>query len=409
MNKALYRNRNFMLLWSGQMVSSLGAGVTRIIYPLLILSLTNSPAKAGLASALILLPYLLFGLPAGALVDRWDRKRVMIFCDLCRALAIVSIPIAIACNVLTVAQIYCTAFVEGTLFLFFSLAEVAALPRVVAKHQIAAALAQNEAGYTTTHIMAPSIGTWLYNVSHALPFSFHALSHLASAYSLFFVRSNLQSEASQRQRLWVEVREGMTWLWQHRLLRFMAFLTGGLSFANGSTQLLLIVLAKQFGASEAEIGLMFSVSAMGGIFGAAIGSRIRKHFQFSQIIIATSCMITLFFPLYGLAPNIILLTLISLCAHIVGPIYNIVQYSHRIELIPDKLQGRGNAAYRMIAMGAFPLGSALVGVLIERFGTGVAIACFAVWQLGFALSAVLSQQLKQSNRAAQPQTAPTPN
>lgn len=391
------------------MVSSLGSGVTRIVYPLLILALTNSPARAGFVSALTLLPYLFFSLPAGALIDRWNRKRVMIFCDLCRALAIASLPVAMFFDWLSVTQIYLTAFIEGTLFLFFSLAEVAALPRVVAKTQIASALAQNEAGYTITHITAPSIGTWLYHVSSAFPFLFHASSHLASACSLYFLRSNLQSAPHKKQRLWVEVREGITWLWQHRLLRFMAFLTGGLSFANGSTQLLLIVLAKKFGASEAEIGLMFSISAMGGIFGAAIGSRARRHFQFSQIIIATSALIALLFPFYGLAPNIFVLTCISFFASVVGPIYNIVQFSHRVELIPDKLQGRGNAAYRMIAMGAFPLGSALVGILIEHFGTGVAIICFTAWQLAFAFSAVLNQQLKHSNRAAQPQAAQTPS
>src|SRR4029077_11944621 len=77
----LWRNRDYMLLWSGQVVSVIGTGATQIVYPLLILALTNSPAAAGGAAALGSIPYIIFSLPAGALADRWDRKRVMIYCD----------------------------------------------------------------------------------------------------------------------------------------------------------------------------------------------------------------------------------------------------------------------------------------------------------------------------------------
>ena len=99
--------------------------------PLLILAITGSPQAAGLAAGLSILPYVLFSLPAGALVDRWDRKRVMILCDLGRAVNIATIPLALALGALTIWQLYAVAFIEGTLFVFFDLAEVAALPQVV--------------------------------------------------------------------------------------------------------------------------------------------------------------------------------------------------------------------------------------------------------------------------------------
>src|SRR5436309_5221215 len=84
----LYRNRDYMLLWSGQVISVIGTGASQIVYPLLILALTNSPTAAGLGAALGSLPYIFFSLPAGALIDRWDRKRVMIYCDIGRALTL---------------------------------------------------------------------------------------------------------------------------------------------------------------------------------------------------------------------------------------------------------------------------------------------------------------------------------
>src|SRR5215813_6044352 len=129
----LWRNREYLLLWSGQAVSSVGGEASQLALPLLILGLTHSPAQAGFAGALRSLAYLLLGLPAGALIDRWDRKRTMILCDAGRALALGSLPLALALNHLTMVQVYLVSLIEGILYVFFGLAESAALPHVVAK------------------------------------------------------------------------------------------------------------------------------------------------------------------------------------------------------------------------------------------------------------------------------------
>src|SRR5436853_3734320 len=113
--KSLWRNRDYMLLWSGQVVSSVGTQASQLAFPLLILALTRSPAQAGFAGALRALPYLIFSLPAGALIDRWDRKRVMILCDTGRALSMASIPIALVLGHLTILQLYLVSLVEGSL------------------------------------------------------------------------------------------------------------------------------------------------------------------------------------------------------------------------------------------------------------------------------------------------------
>ena len=117
-----------MLLWSGQVVSSVGTQVSQLAFPLLILALTGSAAQAGFAGALRALPYLFFSLPAGALIDRWDRKLTMIICDSGRAISLASIPIAYAFGDLTIIQLYLVSAIEGTLFVFFNIAEAACLP-----------------------------------------------------------------------------------------------------------------------------------------------------------------------------------------------------------------------------------------------------------------------------------------
>jgi MFS family permease len=143
--RALWRQRDFMLLWTTQVVSTVGTRVTSLAYPLLILAMTGSPAQAGVVGFAQTLPFLLIYLPAGALMDRLDRKRVMIGCEIGRALALGSIAFAIAIDHVTVVQVALVAFVEGSLFVLFDLGERAALVHLVPVEQLPAALAQNQA------------------------------------------------------------------------------------------------------------------------------------------------------------------------------------------------------------------------------------------------------------------------
>src|SRR5262249_32490625 len=145
------------LLLSGQTISSLGSVASSLVFPLLILDLTQSPAVTGIANALAALPYLFFSLPAGALVDRWNRKRVMMVCDTVRALNMATVPLAMIFNVLTVGQLFVNSFIEGTMFAFFNTAETAALPRVVSKAQLPAANSLNSVADTTAFLVGPSI------------------------------------------------------------------------------------------------------------------------------------------------------------------------------------------------------------------------------------------------------------
>src|SRR5437660_5261768 len=120
---SIWRNRDFMLLWSGQTVSLVGTGITQTAFPLLVWDITHSAAQVGLVGGLGTLPYVLLSLLVGALIDRWDRKRVMILCDIGRALNLASVLVALALGQLTVVQLYFNALIEGTLFVFFNLAE----------------------------------------------------------------------------------------------------------------------------------------------------------------------------------------------------------------------------------------------------------------------------------------------
>jgi MFS family permease len=194
----LRRNRDFVLLWTGMAVSVLGSRISSTAYPLLVLALTHSPAKAGLVGFLATLPYLLFQLPAGGLVDRWNRKQTMILCDVGRFAALGSLAIALWLGHLTLAQIGIVAFGEGTLFVFFNLAETGAIRQVVPAEQLPAALAQNEARNRGAGLAGPPLGGLLFGLGRFVPFLVDALSYVVSLAALLLIRAEFQFPLSEK-------------------------------------------------------------------------------------------------------------------------------------------------------------------------------------------------------------------
>lgn len=394
----LRRNADYLWLWSGQVVSTTGSAASAIIYPLLILAMTGSAEAAGLAGALRALPYLLLSLPVGALIDRWDRKAVMIRCDLGRALAVASIPVAIAFDALTLWQVYAVTFVEGSLFVFFNIAEVAALPRVVPAVQLPQAAAQNEAGFGAANILGPPLGTVLYQAfGRSVPFIADAVTYLVSVVSLLRVRAPFRREPpAVRRDLRSEVAEGLRWLWANPLIRYMALLTGGLNVINAATPLLLIVLAKRVGASDGEVGVIFSFAGIGGILGSLVGGQMQKRFTFGQVIATCVWVVALLFPLYAFMPSVLLLGAVAGAFYFMSPIYNVVQFSYRLALIPDRLQGRVNSVFRLLAFGFMPVGAALSGVALERLGPAGAVALFSALLLALAVATSLNRHVRHA-------------
>jgi MFS family permease len=366
---SLWHNRDYLLLWSGQIISSVGTQASQLAFPLLILALTKSPAQAGLAGALRVLPYIIFSLPAGALVDRWDRKRVMIFCNIGRGLCLASIPIALAFGRLTVEQLYLVSLIEGTLFVFFNIAEVACLPHVVPKEQLPTATAQNIVTNSASSLFGPPLGGLLYSFGRAFPFLVDAISYLASVVSLFFIQTKFQEQREYSSRkLWIEIQGGFKWLWSQPLIIFIAWSGMTVHIAGTGLILTIIVLAQQQQASSLSIGLLLACSGFGSIIGAFVGPFFQKRFRFGQVIIATECFWIVLWPLYAIAPNVFWLGFISIAMFMSDTIYDIMQFSYRLSSIPDELQGRINSIFRLIAFAGDPIGLTLAGILLQVIG-----------------------------------------
>jgi MFS family permease len=207
-------------LWAGQAVSVLGSRVSQIAYPLLVLAMTGSPATAGVVGFLGTLPYILFQLPAGAVMDRVNRRRLMIACDCARLLALASIPLVAWLGHLTIAQIIVVAFVEGTGFVFFRLGEVSAIRIVVPPEQHTSALSQNEARLRAATLLGNPIGGLLFDAGRTLPFIADALSYVVSLATLLLIRAPFEeARIEQRHQVLEDIQEGIKWLWgQHYVL-----------------------------------------------------------------------------------------------------------------------------------------------------------------------------------------------
>lgn len=369
----LWRNRNYMLLWSGQIISSVGSQVSQFAFPLLVLFLTHSAAQAGFIGALRALPYLIFCLPAGALVDRWDRKRVMIFCDAVRALCLASIPIAFILGKLSLLQIGLVSLLEGTLFVFFDLAQVSCLPNVVKREQLPAAVAQNQTTVGITSLLGPSLGGLLYGINTLFPFVTDALSYLVSVLSLCWITEHFQQERKTTPRkLGREVLEGLAWFWCQPLLRVMAVLSCGVNLVCGSP-LLVIVIAQHQHASPFAIGLIFACGGAGSILGSLLAPLLQRRLSFGKAVVGNIWLFALLWPLYILVPNVVTLGILTTFLFILGPIYNVINASYRLALVPDELQGRVNSAVRLIAFSSQPLGLAATGVLLQSVGINATV------------------------------------
>jgi predicted MFS family arabinose efflux permease len=395
----LWRNPDFLLLWGGQVVSSLGSRVSGLALPLLLLASTGSPLWAGILTALDGVPAIVLGLPIGALVDRWDRKRMLVLSDLARALALGSVPALILLGNLTLPLLIAVVLVEGTLGTFFSHARGAAVARVVRKDQLANAIAQEQATDSLSGMIGPAIGGILFGLGAALPFLVDAGSFLISAISLSFLKGPLQSpdnRAGQKVSLAIlgaEIRDGLAWLRDGPSLRVLALLTGGLHFFSAGSSLIFILLAQRLGATSAEIGILIGTAGLGSLVGALLSAVLLRRFSVGRVIVLSAWVWALGWPLYVLAPSVLWLGVVNALGWIVDPIYTVAQTTYRLGLVPDEYLGRANSVFRLMTVGLQPLGLALAGALLQVMGPASTVLVISVPQVLFALVATFDGSL----------------
>ncbi|GGP00186.1 MFS transporter [Wenjunlia tyrosinilytica] len=394
---SLWRNRDFLVMWGGQIVSTLGARSSTTTLPLLVLALTNSPADAGMVGAATTLPYLITQLLAGTLVDRWNRKTIMVVSELLAGLAIVSLPIAYWLGSLTVPHIAVAAFVQGTCAVFFGLAEQAALPRVVPMSLLPSAISQNEAKNRGSALAGPPLGGLLFGVHRVLPFLADAVSSLMAAVGLLFIGRELQGERTTALRpFWREATEGLRWIWCKPFIRAAVLLIASSNLVFQAISLILIVLAQDMGASSSEIGLMFGIYGGGGLLGALAAGRLHSLFPPTTVIIGANWVWAALLPLFAIAPDPLLLGVVGGLTAFIGPIWNAVMFTYQAALVPNEMLGRVGSAVGTITAGVMPLASLGAGYLLSTIGAKGAVVVLTAIMLGTASAGTASAAVRHA-------------
>jgi predicted MFS family arabinose efflux permease len=388
----LRRNREFMLLWSGQALSSLGSQISLVAYPLLVLALTGSPAKAGVVGFARNLPVAVLALPAGTIADRVNRKRLMVACDGARALAMSTIPIGLLAGSLPYGLIVAVAVLDGAGFVVTYVTERGALRQLVAPDQLGEAVARNESRTFGAMVAGPPLGGLLFGIGRAVPFLIDAISYAASVVSKLLISADFQEVRAESDPS--GAREGLRWLWQRPFFRLCALLFAASNPVFTGLYLLVVVLAKDHGASSPLIGLMLGIAAAGGLLGALLAPALLRRLTPRVVLIGENWMIALAIPWLLLAHNALLIGVILAAAELITPVTNSIVVGYRVALTPDRLQGRVQAASTLISFSAGWLGPLAVGLLLQRAGSTATILVLTGWSALLAIGASVSRSFR---------------
>jgi MFS family permease len=376
----LVKNRDFMLLWSGEALSQLGSQASTVAFPLLVLSLTGSPAKAGVVGLAKWLPLAVAALPAGMAADHFDRKRLIIGSDAIRALLLASIPVVLWLGHPPFLQVAAVAFLDGCLFTVRYVAERGALPHVVPPEQLPDAVTQNEARVFAANIIGPPLGGLLFAAGRALPFLADACSYAASMVTVAATRASFQlrSRAPRRER-WGGLAEGMRWLWGEPFFRSTALLFAAGNPLYTGLYLLAILLAKHHGASSAAVGAMFALVGAGGLLGAVLAGPLRPRMSARTALVGEAWLVCCVAPLLLVAHAAALIGLIVAAAEFPTPLTNSFVSGYRVAATPDHLQGRVQAAGTLTTMSLAWLGPLVVGFAFQHAGPNATVLTVTAW------------------------------
>jgi predicted MFS family arabinose efflux permease len=348
------------------------------------------------------LPFLALYTIAGVWVDRLDRRRVMLVCDAVRAVALASIPLAIALDALTVAQVAVVAFLEGAALVFFYLSEGSALPHVVTREQLPTAVARNEARAQGAELVGRPLGGLLFAAGRAVPFVFDAITYGVGFLAMLGVRSRLQEPRVrvERRHLLVEMAEGGRFVLHQPLMRLIAVLVSGSNFLGGALVLALIVRAQNLGASSSLIGAMFVLSGLSGIVGASLAPALQRSLPPAVAILGALWLWSAAIALMAAAPSVAVLAVIYALYVVIGPIFNVVLSQYRYALVPDRLLARVQSVSLTVGWGSIPLGSLIGGILVQQLGAPSALLVLAA--VGAAVGSAVTA-LPTIRRAKRPE------
>lgn len=384
--------RRFTMVWTASTVSALGDGVTAVAVPLLVASLSESPLVVSGAFFAGMLPWLLFSLVSGGLVDRLDRRLVMVVVDWVRAVVIGGLAVAIALDAHSIPLLYAATFLIGTGETLFRAASMSLLPAVVPADLLERANSRLGAARTVVRdMLAGPLGGLLFALAAAAPFLLDAATFAVGAVLLmllpgaFRVRAAAAPPGAGRSTLRTEIAAGLRWLLSHRLLRTFGVLIGLLNLTLTAAMSILVLVAKQrYGLGSVGYGALFSALAVGALLGSLTGERLIRRFTASLTLRVGLLIETAFHLTLALADDAVTAGVAFAVFGVHAALWTIVTTSLLQRLTPAPMMGRVNSTYLFLAAGGNSFGALLGGVVGARFGLT------APYWVGFVVAAVVT-------------------
>ena len=367
----------FWRLWSASSLSNLADGLVKVALPLVAVTLTDSPGLVAGVTLAVTLPWLLFALPAGALADRVDRRIAMVTANVVRATGVAALAVTVLLGLesspAAIWALYAAALLLGTAETVYDTCAQSILPQVVARDQLPRANGRLLAAeLTANEFVGPPLGGLLVAAGVAVAFATPAALWAAAVGALLLLRGGFAVSRREPTTLRADVVEGLRYLWRHRLLRTLAAMTGLFNLATNATFAVFVLYAvgpdSAMGLTEVGYGLLFATIAAGSLVGALLADRIIRRLGRSR---------SLFVGILGGVGTVGIaavttIPLVIATAFLIGgltnALWNVVAVSLRQRITPDRILGRINSSYRLVAWGTRPLGAAAGGLLGELVG-----------------------------------------
>lgn len=375
-----FGGRDFALLWTGFTVSAFGTAVTTVALPLVALvTLDASTFEVGVVTAATVVAWLLFGLSAGVWVDRFPHRPLLVFCDAVRAVAILSVPIAAAFDVLTLAQLVLVAFVISVGSVFFDIGFQTYVPEVLDSSHLIVANSRLQGSESVAQVGGPPLGGALVGAIGApATMLVDAASYVVSGISILSIRTpDAPVQPPGESRMLAQIREGLSFVVRDPVLRPLTICASVLNLFGVALETLAVVfLVRTLDIPTALVGVLLAANGAGGVLGAfaagALSTRIGGA-RALRVAVVAGPLLALLTPLASEGPRLVLFAAGMMGISAFTVVFSVIARTYRQLTTPPRLLGRVTATIRFVSWGVLPFGALLAGGLGEAFGTRTAL------------------------------------
>ncbi|MFE2752195.1 MFS transporter [Actinosynnema sp. NPDC059335] len=399
----------FRRLWTSSGLSNLADGAFKVGLPLVAVQTTREPTLvAGLVFALTL-PWLVFALPAGALTDRLDRRRTMLWANACRAALLALLAGAAALGWANIWLLYAVAFAAGVAETLYDTSAQSLLPHLVDRDRLPRANSRLFAvELTANEFVGPPLAGLLVAAGAVAAFTAPAALWVVALVALWSVRGTFKVDREHRTTLRADIAEGLRFLLRHRLLRALAAVVGVFNIAGTASGSVLVLHAvgpgSAMGLTGQVFGLLLTTPAVGSLVGSLAAERVVARLGRARSLAVGFVAGSLLVAAPAVTANPYAVAAAFAVAGAGIAVLNVVAVSLRQHVTPDRLLGRVNSAYRLVAWGTMPLGAAIGGAVAQAFGVRAVFAVMAVVSLLAlcGLTAVTERKVERAVAASAP-------